>query len=67
MVNMIRNLKVSIKLYLLAGIAVVGMLMIGCMSMALMGTLNDQTLIIAEKWLPSLSLSDKMNTLLAEV
>ena len=67
MVNMIRNLKVSIKLYLLAGIAVVGMLMIGCISMALMGTLNDQTLIIAEKWLPSLSLSDKMNTLLAEV
>ena len=58
----IKNLKIRAKLYVLVGIALVGMLALGFVSIMLMGTLNGETKLIAEKWMPSCTLADQMNT-----
>lgn len=63
----IKNLKISLKLYLLAGLAILGMFLVGFISIALMGTLNHSALIIADKWMPSLYLSGEMETNLTAV
>jgi len=63
----IKNLKISVKLYLLSGIALVGMLVLVIMSFVLMKQLNGTTEIIANKWMPSCTLSDQMNTALSNV
>ena len=39
----IKNLKIRAKLYVLVGIALVGMLALGFVSIMLMGTLNGET------------------------
>ena len=41
MINYIRNLKIRLKLYILIGVALAGMLIIGGMSFFLMGRMND--------------------------
>ena len=43
MINFIRNLRIRLKLYILIGVALAGMLMIGGMSFLLMGRLNEKT------------------------
>ncbi|MCI8886565.1 MAG: methyl-accepting chemotaxis protein [Hungatella sp.] len=63
----IKNLKISMKLYVLVGIALIGMLALGAVSIALMGSLNAQTDIIAEKWMPSCTLAEQMNTTAANI
>ena len=40
MIKRIQNLKISFKLYILVGVALIGMLIIGGMSFNLMGKLN---------------------------
>ncbi|MCI8517024.1 MAG: methyl-accepting chemotaxis protein [Hungatella sp.] len=63
----IKNLKISYKLYLLTGIALIGMLALGFVSFALMGTLNGETNIIAQKWMPSCTLADRMHTTVSDI
>ena len=63
----IKNLKISAKLYVLVGVALVGMCAIGLISIFLMGNLNSQTVIIAEKWMPSLGVAEQMHTNVANV
>ena len=58
----IKNLKIRAKLYVLVGVALIGMLALGGVSFMLMGSLNGQTNIIAQKWMPSNTLADQMNT-----
>ena len=41
MVNYIRNLNIRLKLYVLIGVALLGLLIIGGMSFILMGRLNS--------------------------
>ena len=43
MINYIRNLKIRLKLYILIGVALMGMFIIGGMSFYLMGRMNDTT------------------------
>ena len=43
MINSIRNFKISLKLYILVGVALIGMLIIGGMSFFLMNRMNDKT------------------------
>lgn len=47
MIHCIRNLKIRLKLYILIGVALLGMLIISGMSLFLMGQLNDITNDIA--------------------
>lgn len=54
MIHCIRNLKIRLKLYILIGVALLGMLIISGMSLFLMGQLNDITNDIAASWLPSI-------------
>ncbi len=63
----IKNLKIRVKLYVLVGIALAGMLALGIVSFLLMGNLNGETNIIAEKWMPSCTLADQMNTTVSKL
>ncbi|MCI8548976.1 MAG: methyl-accepting chemotaxis protein [Lachnospiraceae bacterium] len=64
MINCIRNLKIRLKLYILIGVALIGMLIIGGMSFSLMGRMNDMTNDISTSWLPSIDTArDLSNTL----
>lgn len=67
MINCIRNLKIRLKLYILIGVALFGMLIIGGMSFFLMGRMNDMTSDISTSWLPSIdtarNLSDNLSAI----
>ena len=55
MINYLRNLEIRFKLYVLIGVALIGMLVIGGMSFCLMGRMNDMTSDISTSWLPSIN------------
>lgn len=67
MVNSIRNLKIRFKLYLLIGIALIGMFMIGGISFFLMGRLNQGNTEITGNWLPSVDLAREMDTTMSNI
>ena len=67
MYQIIKNMKIGKKLYVLVGEAVLGLVVLGLMSFYLMGNLNSQTKIIVEKWMPSCTLSNEMNTALSDI
>ncbi len=62
MINCIRNLKIRLKLYILIGIALFGMLIIGGMSFYLMGKMNEMTSDISTSWLPSVDIARSLST-----
>lgn len=67
MIKSIKNLKISLKLYLLVGVALAGMCLLTFMSIVLMGNISNTTKQIAEEWLPSFSISEGMNTAISNV
>ena len=67
MIKRIRNLKISFKLYILVGVALIGMLIIGGMSFNLMGRLNEKTSDISTSWLPSVDTGRAMTATLSNI
>ena len=67
MSQLIKNMKIGKKLYVLVGEAIIGLFILGMMSIWLMGNLNSQTRLIAENLLPSYVFSSDMNTALANI
>lgn len=67
MINIIRNLKIRLKLYILIGVVLAGMLMIGGMSFNLMGQMNEMTLDISTSWLPSIDTARNMSTAISNI
>ncbi len=67
MINQIRNMKISLKLYTLLGIALAGMLIIGGLSFNLMGKLNEKTSDISTSWLPSIDTARHMSATLSAI
>lgn len=67
MVKQIQNLKISLKLYILVGVALVGMLLIGGMSFVLMGRLNEKTSDISTSWLPSVDAARDMTATISNI
>lgn len=67
MINFIRNLGIRLKLYILIGVALIGMLVIGGMSFLLMGRLNEKTDDISTSWLPSVDTGRDMAATLSNV
>lgn len=67
MISYIRNLKIRLKLYILIGVALSGMLMIGGMSFNLMGQMNEMTLDISTSWLPSIDTARNMSTAISNI
>lgn len=61
-----QNLKISQKLRILVYVALVGMLLIGVISINLMGRLNEQTTDISTSWLPSVDTAREMNTTISK-
>ena len=57
MINFIRNLRIRFKLYILIGVALMGLLITNGMSFSLMGRMNDMTNDIATSWLPSVDIA----------
>ena len=67
MINYIRNLKIRLKLYILIGVALIGMFIIGGMSFVLMGRLNDMTNDISTSWLPSIDTARDLTATLSNI
>jgi len=67
MVNYIRNLNIRLKLYVLIGVALLGLLIIGGMSFILMGRLNSVASDISTSWLPSVDMARDMSATLSNI
>ena len=67
MITFMRNLKIRLKLYILIGIALFGMLFIGGMSFYLMGEMNEMTSDISTSWLPSIDTAKELNTTISHI
>ncbi len=67
MIKYIRNLKIRFKLYVLVGVALIGMLIIGGMSFYLMGRMNDMTSDISTSWLPSMDTARDLAATLSNI
>ena len=63
----IKNLKISLKLYILVGVALIGMLIIGGISFFLMGRLNSKTDNISAGWLPRIDTARDMAGTLSNI
>ena len=67
MINYIKNLKIRLKLYILIGVALLGMLIISGMSFFLMGRMNDMTSDIATSWLPSVDVARELSATISNI
>ena len=67
MLEKIKNMKIGVKLYLLVGVALAGMFLIGAMAILQMGRTERTAMQIAEEWLPGLTSSNEMRTSLSNV
>ncbi|MCI8517626.1 MAG: methyl-accepting chemotaxis protein [Hungatella sp.] len=67
MISYIRNLRIRFKLYVLIGVALIGMLIIGGMSFSLMGRMNDMTSDISTSWLPSINTARDLTATLSNI
>lgn len=67
MIKFIRNLKIRLKLYILIGVALIGMFIIGGMSFRLMGQMNEMTVDISTSWLPSVDTARDMSATISNI
>ena len=67
MIHYIKNLKIRLKLYVLIGVALLGMLIISGMSFFLMGRMNDMTSDIATSWLPSVDVARELSATISDI
>ena len=67
MIDYIKNLKIRLKLYILIGVALLGMLIIGGMSFFLMARMNDMASDISTSWLPSINTAKELNTTISHI
>ena len=67
MIHYIQNLKIRLKLYILIGVALMGMLIIGAMSFSLMGRMNEMTSDISTSWLPSINTARDLTTTISNI
>ncbi len=67
MINCLQNLKIRVKLYILIGVALLGMFIIGGMSFYLMGEMNEMTSDITASWLPSIDTARDLSTTLSNI
>ena len=67
MIKGIRNLKIRLKLYILIGVALLGMFIIGGVSFSLMGQMNEMASDISTSWLPSIDTARGLEATLSNV
>lgn len=67
MIQCLKNLKIRVKLYILIGVALLGMFLIGGMSFYLMGQMNEMTSDISTSWLPSIDIARDLSATLSNI
>ena len=67
MISFIQNLKIRFKLYILIGVALAGMLIIGGMSFYLLGRMSGMTSDISTSWLPSINVARDLSTTISNI
>ena len=67
MINYLRNLRIRFKLYVLIGVALIGMFIISGMSFFLMGRMNDMTNDISTSWLPSIDTARELTNTFSNI
>ena len=67
MIHYVKNLKIRLKLYILIGFALLGMLIISGMSFFLIGRMNDMTSDIATSWLPSVDIARELSATISNI
>lgn len=67
MIKLFQNVKIGKKLRILVDVALVGMLLIGIISIRLMGRLNEDTTDISTSWLPSIDTAREMDTTISNI
>lgn len=67
MIRCLQNLKIRVKLYILIGVALIGMFMIGGVSFYLMGQMNEMASDISTSWLPSIDTAREMSTTISNI
>lgn len=67
MIHYIQNLKIRLKLYILIGVALFGMLLISGMFFFLMGQMNEMTSDIATSWLPSVDIGRELSNTISNI
>ncbi len=67
MIKCLKNLKIRLKLYILIGIALLGMFIISGMSFYLMGEMNEMTNDISTSWLPSIDTARDLSATLSNI
>lgn len=63
----LKNLKIRVKLYILLGVALLGMFALGGMSFYLMGQMNEMTSDISTSWLPSMDIARDLSATLSNI
>ncbi len=63
----LKNLKIRVKLYILLGVALLGMFALGSMSFYLMGQMNEMTSDISTSWLPSMDIARDLSATLSNI
>ena len=61
-----KNLKIKFKLFLLAGFMLIGLVVLGTVSLIFMGKINQGTTDISANWMPSVIASEELNTLTSD-
>lgn len=56
-----KNLRIGVKLAIAIGILLLGLIVLGGLSIYNLSVVNDQSTIIAVNWLPSVDITDKLN------
>ncbi len=61
-----KNLKIRTKLFLLSGFMLIGIIVMGLVSLIYMNQINQGTAIISSNWMPSIIVSEELNTLTSD-
>ncbi len=61
-----KNLKIRTKLFLLSGFMLIGIIVMGLVSLIYMNQINQGTAVISSNWMPSIIVSEELNTLTSD-
>lgn len=61
-----KDLKIKTKLFLLAGFMLIGLVVVGVVSLVFMRNINQGTTEVSENWMPSVITSEELNTLTSD-
>ena len=61
-----KNVKIKFKLFMLAGFMLIGLIALGIVSLVFMNRINNGTTVVSANWLPSVIVTEELNTLTSD-